>query len=460
VSRDVCVVGAGPAGIAVALRAAKRGHRVVLVEATDAAGGALRPRRVGDLALDDGRADMLLPAALRDLFRKSGRPLERELELTPVTGVRTVLAAPDRRLELPLLGRGAQHAAVASAFGEVAADGWTSTVDGFGRRWDAARRILENDPAPRLRSVGAGTARGLGFPHDFGHELGALRSVRGADGLTVAAGFPLRRDGHDPGRAPAVLAALPYLEQTLGRWHPAGGAGALLDVMVRRLALRGVELRTGCAATGLILGSGAVGGVRTEHGDQPADVVVAAVGVPATILLLHGAADRVVRRLERIRPAAQRRTTFVRLRRELLPDAYETVLPGQPFITVRAVPADVWSDPDGNSAWVCLETTAAPRDAIDPVAAAAARGLDLTPGLIDRHDLAPVEWAAGAAITGWRAFGRLSPVTPSLRGLLVAGRASYLPGGLATELLSGALAAAAIEAGVPGEAASDDTMLA
>jgi phytoene dehydrogenase-like protein len=464
--RDVCVIGAGPAGIAVALRAAKRGHRVVLLEAGDAAGGALRPRRVGDLDLDDGRGDMLLPAALRDLFRKSGRPLERELELTAVTGVRTVLQSPDRRLDLPLLGRGAQHAAVAVAFGEGTADSWTSTIDGFGRRWDAARRILENDPAPRLRTIGARTVRALGFPYDFSHELRNLRSSAGGDVLAVAAGWPLSRDGHDPDHAPAVLALLPYLEQTLGRWHPAGGTGALLNVMIRRLALRGVELRTGSRATGLLRRDDRVHGVRTADADVPADVVVSAVGVPATVRLLDGGGGRLARRLGRVRPAAERLTTFVRVPRERVPDAYETVLPGSPSIAVRPVPADVWTDPDANSAWVCLDAaTGSGNAAPDLVAAAATRGVDLTPGLLERHDLAPVAWAASAGVTGWRVFGRLSPITPSsgpsrrsgLAGLLVAGRAAYLPGGLATELLSGALAAAAIDEGA-GD--SDDTMLA
>lgn len=461
-SFDVCVLGAAPAGIAVALRAAKLGHRVVLLEAADAAGGAMRPRRVGDLELDDGRSDMLLPAALRDLFRKSGRPLERELELTVVGGVRTVMSSPTRRFDVPLLGRGAQHAAVAETFGDVAADVWTSTLDGFGRRWDAARRLVENDPAPALRTVGMTIARQLGFPRDFAHEIAKLRASPGGDVLAAAAGYPLRRDGHDPDHAPAVLAALPYLEQNLGRWHPVGGAGALLDVMMARLALRGVDLRTGCRAIGLVVRAGVVTGVRTEHGDQPADVVVAAVGVNSLRPLLSSDLSRLAGRLGRVRPATERRSSFVRVRRDLVPDSYETLLPGRPWIVARPVPPDVWTDPDGDATWVCLEARTAHGDQSDLVALAAARGLDLTRGVLERHDLPPTPWDSGAALTGWRVFGRLAPITPlpAGGGLLVAGRASYLPAGLPTELLSGALAIAAIDGVADEGAASDATTLA
>lgn len=462
-NRDVCVVGAGPAGIAVALRAAKLGHRVVLLEAADTAGGAMRPRRVGDLALDDGRSDMLLPAALRDLFRKSGRPLERELELVAVTGVRTVMSSGTRRFAVPLLGRGAAHAAVGEQFGEAAADTWTSTLDRAGGRWDAARPLVENDPAPRPWTIGVSQARRLGFPRDFAHEIAELRAVPGGDVLTVAAGYPLRRDGHDPDHAPAVLAALPYLEQNLGRWHPIGGAGALLDVIVSRLALRGVAVRTGCRATGLVVHAGVVTGVRTEHGDQPADVVVVAVGVDATRQLFDGDLDRLAQRLRRLRPAAHRRSSFVRVHREVAPDSYETLLPGRPWIVARPVPADVWTDPDGNSSWVCLEASTGSADDDDLVALAAERGLDLRRGVLERHDLPPVPCDGGAALTGWRVFGRLLPVAPlpPAHGLLVAGRASYLPPGLPSELLAGALAVAAIGgAASDGTGASDATTLA
>ena len=59
-------------------------------------------------------------------------------------------------------------------------------------------------------------------------------------------------------------------------------------------------------------------------------------------------------------------------------------------------------------------------------------------------------------LAGWRTFGRLAPVASDVggrlpEGLLVAGHASYLPAGLPTELLSAALAAAALPT-TPGSA--------
>lgn len=84
----VVVVGGGLAGMASAARLAKLGHEVTLCEAGDRLGGALAPVERDGFAWDGGAASTLLPAVLRDLFRKTGRPLERELELVPLDPVR------------------------------------------------------------------------------------------------------------------------------------------------------------------------------------------------------------------------------------------------------------------------------------------------------------------------------------------------------------------------------------
>ncbi len=82
----IVVIGGGLAGLASSVRLAKAGHQVVLVEAAATLGGALGAVSQDGYTWDGSATSTLLPAALRDLFRKSGRPLETELggELEPL----------------------------------------------------------------------------------------------------------------------------------------------------------------------------------------------------------------------------------------------------------------------------------------------------------------------------------------------------------------------------------------
>jgi flagellar motility protein MotE (MotC chaperone) len=84
----VVVVGGGFGGMAVAVRLAKLGHEVTLLERAERLGGALTTVRADGFTWDAGPTHTMLPAVLRDLFRKSGRPIERELDLVPLDCIR------------------------------------------------------------------------------------------------------------------------------------------------------------------------------------------------------------------------------------------------------------------------------------------------------------------------------------------------------------------------------------
>ena len=79
-SDPVVVIGGGLAGLAVAARLAKAGHQVELYERSETLGGTWAPYRLASgVKVDDAPAIIGFPAPWRDLFRKSGRPLEAEL---------------------------------------------------------------------------------------------------------------------------------------------------------------------------------------------------------------------------------------------------------------------------------------------------------------------------------------------------------------------------------------------
>src|SRR3954462_12041288 len=113
----VVVVGGGLGGTAAPARRAKQGHQVTLVERLERLGGSVGYVERDGFRWDAGPTSTALPAVLRDLFRKSGRPLERELELGPVEPAPEHRFADSTVLALPMGSRAAQMTAVEEALG-------------------------------------------------------------------------------------------------------------------------------------------------------------------------------------------------------------------------------------------------------------------------------------------------------------------------------------------------------
>jgi phytoene dehydrogenase-like protein len=149
----VVVVGGGFGGMAAAARLAKLGHEVTLVERSDHLGGALTTMEQDGFAWDAGPSSTLLPAVVRDLFRKSGRPLEREVDLQSLPLVREHRFADGTSLRLP----GGSRAAQLDAFDELGpglGQQWVDHVALYGDLWELLRkewyeRPYDPDVAPR-----------------------------------------------------------------------------------------------------------------------------------------------------------------------------------------------------------------------------------------------------------------------------------------------------------------------
>jgi phytoene desaturase len=277
---SVIVVGAGLGGLATAARLAVKGHTVTILEQASTPGGKLALYERDGFVFDTGPSLFTLPAVYRDLFLKTGASFEESVDLQPLDPAYGYHFADGSSVVVPGVDPARCAKAFGDAFGGSAESDWRALIDRAGHMWRITREPflqsplqgwrtlvgLAKDPAD-VRTVAPRTSlRDLGreYLHDW-----RLRQV-----LDRYATY----SGSDPRRAPAVLATIPYVEQTFGAWHIGGGVGTLAGVLARRCVDRGVQVRLGADVTGIEVVDGRVSGVRLQTGEfLPADIVVSNV---------------------------------------------------------------------------------------------------------------------------------------------------------------------------------------
>ncbi|MEO5663197.1 MAG: FAD-dependent oxidoreductase [Nocardioides sp.] len=421
----VVVIGGGFGGMASAARLAKVGHEVTLVERSATLGGALQPISADGFTWDAGPTTTLLPAVIRDLFRKSGRPLEKELDLQPLDLVREHRFEDRTVLRLPGGSRADQIAAFDSLDSGLGA-AWSSYVDAHSDTWEVLRRgYLEQawDPALSPREL-----TDLLGSREMLHKR--LRREFKDERLRLVASHPFVIDGHDLRNVPAWMGVTSYLEQTFGAWTVPGGLAAIGSALADRLATREVTVERGTTALDLVLRDGRVVGVRTDGGDLDADAVVCAID-PRRLPALAGFVHRTM-------PAIPPVVAHVGLEGDVPDLPHEVVLHGDPMLVVRT----------NGPAWTILGRG---RLAEDVLRALARHGIDVRQQVVTRIDRSPLDlvdaWGGSPLGLLWQGRAtvrdRLGPTTP-IPGVYAAGAHATPGSGLPFVGLSAALVADAI----------------
>jgi phytoene dehydrogenase-like protein len=313
----VVVIGGGLAGLAAAARLAKAGHRVELYERSETLGGSWAPYRLASgVMVDDVPSIIGFPAPWRDLFRKSGRPLEAELArmgyaLAPA-GPATMIFADGAELTLPT-DRGGQYATLAAAYGSSVAGRWRALLDRLDLVWQTLRGLGMEAELRSRRQLTRSVRRTL-----FGHRMTVadLATSIDHDHLGALIRSTAYRSGSVPEQTPAFAAVELSLQRTFGRWQvrpldadsrlDVGRSSVLIEALAARLELRKVHVHLGCPVEGIELRDGQVTAVVTSDGDRPAASVIATCDPWQTFGdLLPITADRRTRRqLRKLSPAA------------------------------------------------------------------------------------------------------------------------------------------------------------
>jgi len=495
----VVVIGSGAGGLAVAARLAVKGHQVQVLEQAPTFGGKLAGYTRDGFVFDTGPSLFTLPAVYRDLFLKTGGPLEEAVDLQPVEPAFAYHWADGAHAVLPGVNPARCADALGDALGGRAAEQWRALIARGSAMWQVTREPFLQSPLAGWKTL-LGLARS---PADIATvapftTLRALgRSTFTDPRLVTLLDRYATYSGSDPRQAPAVLATIPYMEQTFGAWHIGGGLARLADALVQRCLDRGVSLQASTEVTGIYLRDGRVYAVEVNGSQRlDADIVVAnadAGQVYRSLVRGDARATQAAKALDRTTPslagfvilaAVRGITPGVQHHNVWFPADYDAEFdqifgrrpqPVQDPTIYACTPADPLMRPDGqHESWFILvnaprhgDGTAGTVDWDAPGLAQsyaqhildllAARGTDLrerlmwtqtrTPADLQRSTRAPGGSIYGTSSNGPRAaFARPANQSP-IPGLYLVGGSSHPGGGLPLVAMS-----AEITAGLIGRA--------
>lgn len=274
-NEPIGVIGGGLGGLAAACTLAARGCRVILLERNSWLGGKATNMAGEGFRFDAGPTILTLPSVLRRIFSEAGRRLEDYLELVrldpqwrcffqdgSVLDLRQDTREMAAELENFAPGTNAGrhyrdflrlserlHRISQRHFFYKPIGGLSDMLDW---RTGVDPHVLSDVKAMRMGRSVAGTVRSF---------MADPRVAQMMDHFTQYV-------GSSPYGSPAVLCGIAHMQTEEGIWYPVGGTRAV-PIALQRLATElGVEMRTRTHVTQILTHHGQVTGVATQHGEQ------------------------------------------------------------------------------------------------------------------------------------------------------------------------------------------------
>lgn len=291
----IIVVGSGLGGLAAACTAAARGHRVTLLERNPWLGGKAAVLEEAGFRFDMGPTILTMPRVLRRIFAEAGLDQQQELPLIRLDPQWRCFFDDGTRIDLQ-----EDVARMAAAMEDFA----PGSGAGYRAFQDKARHLHEVSEKFFFWKPVEGIADTLDWRANFQpgtmRDVLALRMGRSVAGV-IRGDVPDARlaqmldhycqyVGSSPYLAPAVLCGIGDMQASEGVWYPVGGTRAVAEGLARLAQSLGVDCRTNTEVTGFEIEAGAIRGVRVGGELLRAEAVISNMDAIRTYTELVGGA--------------------------------------------------------------------------------------------------------------------------------------------------------------------------
>ncbi len=280
---SVIVIGAGMGGLAAAIRLARSGFSVRVLEARPEPGGLAAGVRYEDFSFDAGPYILLERPGLEWSFEKLGLNLSELISLLSIEDIYEVQSAGGTRVRFYSdLGK------TASSFDKQ----WPGSGRRYERFVEEMTRISRAlRPMLHLSRPGIlGLVRANALQH-APFLMKPLAAVIAAANLPTpiaeAVAIWTHVAGQATGQAPSPLAFVPALMHSVGAYYPEGGIGRIPQVLEKASADAGVRFQYSTRVIRIRCENGRTIGVETSTGEfMPAAVVLSNSAALGTYLQL------------------------------------------------------------------------------------------------------------------------------------------------------------------------------
>jgi phytoene desaturase len=277
----VAVIGGGLGGLAAACVLAARGHRVTLFDKNSWLGGKAAVLEEEGFRFDMGPTILTVPRVLERIFAEAGLKIEDRLDLVRLDPQWRCFFDDNTHIDLV-----ADLPAMAASMDRFAPG--TGAGPGYIRFQDLARHL--HDVSERFffwkpvedmldtfdlkANLNPGTLRDVLSLRMGSSVAGTIRSRVKDARLAQMLDHFTQYVGSSPYGSPAVLCSIAHMQTAQGVWYPIGGTRAVITALVRLATELGCELRPGEEVTGLRIERETVRAVQTAKSEHPVDAVV------------------------------------------------------------------------------------------------------------------------------------------------------------------------------------------
>ncbi|MBE9168722.1 phytoene desaturase [Pleurocapsales cyanobacterium LEGE 06147] len=266
-TKQIAIVGAGPGGLATAMRLAAQGYSVQIFEAADRVGGRMRGLENGAYAFDTGPTILQLPRLYEELFAESGLSLNDYIcfqKLNPHTrlhfwdGTKLDLTSDLAAFKTQLAAMGSE---LPQAF-----DRWYAE---HLRKYEAGYKPYLSTPVRSLLGYlrPAEILAAIPFrPWETLYEQ-FWRFFKD-ERIIYALSYPSKYLGMHPTVCSSIFSLIPFLEFAYGVWHPQGGFRALAQAMGRASEDLGAKIHLNCPVKQVWIEDGRVRGLELANGER------------------------------------------------------------------------------------------------------------------------------------------------------------------------------------------------